>query len=113
MGNRLRTLSQIGSLIIVLSVFTAGNALGEEIPSGVFADVASNDRYYKAISSLAEQNIIQGYQDETFRPYQNISRAEGLKMILESLLKSQVLVQIAKVRRNRCALFGCCPGRLV
>ncbi|KKT75465.1 MAG: hypothetical protein UW70_C0034G0012 [Candidatus Peregrinibacteria bacterium GW2011_GWA2_44_7] len=85
MGNRLRTLSQIGSLIIVLSVFTAGNALGEEIPSGVFADVASNDRYYKAISSLAEQNIIQGYQDETFRPYQNISRAEGLKMILESL----------------------------
>jgi hypothetical protein len=41
-------------------------------------------RYAKAISDLAEKGIVKGYSDGGFHPEQLVSRAEALKMILES-----------------------------
>ncbi len=41
-------------------------------------------RYALAISDLADKEIVQGYEDGGFHPEQLVSRAEALKMILES-----------------------------
>lgn len=48
-----------------------------------FSDILDNNRYATAINYLAEAGIIQGYSDGTFKPYQNVNRAEFLKLVLE------------------------------
>ncbi len=39
-------------------------------------------QYYSAIQRLYKEGVIQGFEDNTYRPGQNISRAELLKIIL-------------------------------
>ncbi len=48
-----------------------------------FNDI-QNHRYALAISDLADKDIVKGYGDGGFHPEQLVSRAEALKMILES-----------------------------
>ncbi len=47
-----------------------------------FTDVSEGYRYYAAITFLEEHGIIEGYGDGTFKPDQNVTRAEALKIIL-------------------------------
>lgn len=60
-------------------IFLTNTALAEE-----FLDVQSGHSHYVAISYLKEKSIIQGYDDNTFKPNQKISRVEALKMIILS-----------------------------
>ena len=41
-----------------------------------FSDVSSSDWYGTTVATLAEMNILKGYEDGTFRPNEPISRAE-------------------------------------
>lgn len=50
----------------------------------VFADVGEDDAYFEALGYLKEKDIISGYPDGTFRPYQTINRAEFTKIIIGS-----------------------------
>ena len=52
--------------------------------AGNFSDVNVGDDYYDAISWLQEQGVIEGYSDGTFKPNQQVNRAEFLKMIYET-----------------------------
>ncbi len=47
-----------------------------------FSDVSTAHTHYAAISSLVEQGILQGYEDGTFLPGNEVNRAEALKIIL-------------------------------
>lgn len=49
----------------------------------IFADVRVGDPNAEAIAYLKEEEVIKGYDDGTFRPDQEINRAEILKMLLE------------------------------
>ncbi len=53
----------------------------DETPPLAFYDVNKGDTYYVAISKLREWDIIEGYEDGTFKPGISINRAEALKMI--------------------------------
>lgn len=55
-------------------------------PSSVFAfsDVDEGHVYAEAIEYLAEQGIIEGYGDGTYKPDQEINRAEFLKLMVAS-----------------------------
>ena len=71
-----KVVSQIIGIFILASIFT---------PIQVFAafdDVRLAHPYYTAISYLEENNIIHGYPDGTFKPQNEINRAEFLKIIL-------------------------------
>lgn len=48
-----------------------------------FSDIQFH-RYARAISDLADKEIVSGFNDGTFRPEAYVNRAEALKMILES-----------------------------
>lgn len=50
-------------------------------PTG-FKDVPSSHWAYSYVMSLAEKGIISGYDDDTFRPNNNVTRAEFVKMIV-------------------------------
>ena len=52
------------------------------LASGGFSDVYTTDTHYAAITSLVDQGILVGYEDGTFRPSQEVNRAEALKIIL-------------------------------
>ncbi len=58
------------------------------ISSGVsaqsFSDVSTSSKYYNAIETLANANIVNGYDDGTFKPEQSVNRVEALKMILNA-----------------------------
>ncbi|HAU40116.1 TPA: hypothetical protein DCW56_04245 [Candidatus Peregrinibacteria bacterium] len=53
--------------------------------SQIFTDVYDGDQYSTAISYLKDNGIISGYEDGSFKPNQEINRAEVLKMLLEGL----------------------------
>jgi hypothetical protein len=50
-----------------------------------FSDVKTDDYFYEAVQSLAARNIIQGYQDGTFKPYESVTRAQAAKMLALAL----------------------------
>lgn len=49
-----------------------------------FSDVPMSHKYYKAIKLIHERGIVQGYEDGTYKPNQVLTRAELLKIIMES-----------------------------
>jgi hypothetical protein len=53
-----------------------------DITNFPFKDISIADKYYKAIKSLYEKNMISGYTDNTFRPNKKISRAEFVHLAL-------------------------------
>lgn len=47
-----------------------------------FLDVAPESEFYQAVHWLYSQGTIRGYSDGTFRPFQSLTRAEGVKILL-------------------------------
>lgn len=47
-----------------------------------FIDVLNNNVYHDATFFMLENAYAQGYEDGTFRPFQDVNRVEALKMIL-------------------------------
>lgn len=58
-----------------------------------FSDMPSNEFYSTAINDLAKDKIINGYEDNTFRPSANITRAEFAKMMATALNLEEVSTQ--------------------
>lgn len=48
-----------------------------------FDDVSVDHPYYNAIIILRYQELLQGYEDNTFRPEQPLNRVEALKLVFE------------------------------
>jgi len=65
-------------LAIALCFFLASPSAS----ASVFSDVASNHPNFDAITYLHENGIVEGYDDNTFRPDQAVNRAEALKILL-------------------------------
>ena len=47
-----------------------------------FKDVSKNHPYYKYIAALVEEGIISGYEDNTFRPNDSLTRAQMAKILV-------------------------------
>ncbi len=57
--------------------------LGSGYAHASFQDITATV-YENAIEGLQERGIVEGYSDETFRPFATINRAEFLKILIES-----------------------------
>lgn len=55
----------------------------------LFSDVEPGDEHYVAIQYMKERELVEGYEDGTFKPYQEINRAEALKVLLGAITKEQ------------------------
>lgn len=67
-------------LLIPIITLTTRSAFAENATAN-FKDIKAENDYYVAINYLKENSIINGYEDNTFKPSQKINRAEALKMI--------------------------------
>jgi len=59
-----------------------------------FSDVLSDYWAYGPIQSLAQQNIITGYADNTFRPDNPVSRAEFATMIIKAINRENAPISL-------------------
>ncbi|MBR5506779.1 MAG: S-layer homology domain-containing protein [Clostridia bacterium] len=67
-----------------------------------FKDISSSHWGYEHICKLSEKNIIKGYEDGTFRPDSNITRAEFVKIVVDafSIPKAQKNSEFKDVTEN-------------
>lgn len=86
-------MSKISNLLLIPTI---ASVLTLSALAATFTDVNEGDTYYLAISSLAEEGVIQGYDDSTFKSAQEINRAEAVKMILTAsgLLDSEEVLAV-------------------
>lgn len=75
---------------------TAGEAEAvvteEQVESGgTFSDVSSKEKYATAVNVLNKLGVIGGYEDGTFKPMNNVTRAEFSAMLLRALGMGQAV----------------------
>ncbi|MBR4721007.1 MAG: S-layer homology domain-containing protein [Clostridia bacterium] len=80
MKNFKRVISAVIALALSASTLVAVSAATTK-----FADVDSNNSYAEAIESLAALDIVSGYEDGSFKPDGEITRAEAARMIVSAL----------------------------
>lgn len=76
------TVNRAEFLKIVLLASGYGDRIPEVSSSSGFSDTDANAWYAKYVAFSKAKGIIEGYPDGTFKPDQQISRAEGLKIII-------------------------------
>lgn len=54
-----------------------------------FSDVPKSHQYYESIKKLAKEKIVGGYEDQTYKPYKVINRAEFLKIVVGAKLQEE------------------------
>lgn len=72
-------------IIKKLFLFTCICAIFSGTAFSAFSDVPPTHENYEAITSLELNGIIEGYSDNTFRPDQEVVRAEAVKIVMEPL----------------------------
>ncbi|MEQ9204717.1 MAG: S-layer homology domain-containing protein, partial [Cyclobacteriaceae bacterium] len=82
------TRAEVAKILSLAFGFTHSGA--EDI---VFPDVDSANEFFAYIHSLVERKIVYGFEDGTFKPYNNIRRAEASKIVFKCMeYKESVLV---------------------
>lgn len=71
--------SKVIAATLLIPIFLATNL--PIVSADNFTDVREGNAYFVPISYLKSKNIINGYDDGTFKPNQQINRAEALKML--------------------------------
>lgn len=79
--------SNFFKLIVVAAVFAVAFAFSTiDTQAASFKDVTNpNDYYYNAVMELSDREVINGYNDGTFRPGNHVTRAEAAKIIATAL----------------------------
>lgn len=91
MQKQFKTPVKIVSALITLSVSVnlaaAFDEPANEEPADthIFTDIELGDKHYVAIKYLKENGLIQGYEDGSFKPLNEINRAEALKILAGAL----------------------------
>ena len=75
--NLKKVISSVAALAMSLSCFTAFAA--------DFSDVEATSTYKNAIDELVALEIVNGYEDGTFKPDNEITRAEVTKMVVAAM----------------------------
>lgn len=73
-----------GIIIGVWMMQFIGTANAQLVVNQSFVDVPMGSKYYTSVKHFQDSGIIQGYSDGTFRPDQEATRAEALKIVLLS-----------------------------
>jgi len=76
-------LKQIVAAFAISAILAAATSL--PVFASIFSDVASDHENVTAIDYLKENGYIDGYADNTFKPAQEITRAEAVKVLVSGI----------------------------
>ena len=65
----------------ILTARALGILDGKNIPANPFKDVTENQAAYEAIVKLADKGIVSGFTNDTFKPYETVTRAQVAKYV--------------------------------
>lgn len=82
--------SEFALKFVAIFVITASISLMAINPTAIasttFTDLSSLNPHYVAINSLVDQGVLRGYEeDQTFRPDNDVTRAEAVKILLAGM----------------------------
>lgn len=80
-----RAITRAEFLVLILRAFDLHIDDLELHAGRTFTDVDPNDWFYEAVTIAYNGNIINGYDDGTFKPNETISRAEAMSVLLRTL----------------------------
>lgn len=84
-GRTIRRSAAFITATIIMAIGAFSATAQETITEQLFIDVEPGEEHYVAIKYLKEQGLIEGYEDGTFRPLQEINRAEALKVLMGAI----------------------------
>lgn len=67
-----------------MMVTSAMEIVDENVPDPTFTDVEYGSAYYYATNYLYDYGVVNGYEDGSFKPNQNINRAEFLRIVMDA-----------------------------
>ena len=70
--------------LMLLVIFVVANIVTLPVSAEVFSDIAGTEKYANAVTFLNSLGVINGYEDGTFRPLENVNRAEFTAMIVKA-----------------------------
>lgn len=73
------------SIMMIVSSFATVVMADNAAASTKFSDVANDQIYANAVNTLSIMSIINGYEDGSFKPDQNVTRAEFAAMLMRTL----------------------------
>lgn len=79
----MKVTKRVISLLTVM-VFMLTAVFSMTVSAGVFSDVPDTESYAAAVNRLNTLGIINGYEDGTFKPLNNVTRAEFTAMLLRA-----------------------------
>ena len=79
-----KNLKKVISAVIALALSVSSVAMA----APTFTDVADTASYAQAVDTLAALGVISGYEDGSFKPDNNITRAEVATMMVAALNRS-------------------------
>lgn len=91
-GNRAITRAEFVSMAVRFTNSQGGNVM--------FKDVPTTSWYYDAVSTAVFHGWVDGYTDGTFRPNQNITRAEAVTILNRVLNRGVKIAGIAGIRTD-------------
>lgn len=71
-----------GEFVEMLVLDRYGSQFSRIDSSSQFTDLHAGDEFFDTVQYLTQKGIIRGYEDESFRPMQDLSRAEAVKILL-------------------------------
>ncbi|MCM3744085.1 S-layer homology domain-containing protein [Sporosarcina luteola] len=81
MKKSLRLFSKVVVLGLFFSLFFSSNVSAQ----GVFNDMHPNMESYQSVMALSDADIIHGFSDGTFRPYDQVTRGQAAKMVVRAI----------------------------
>lgn len=74
----------VSFLLSTLTVFAIAISGTVITPSSYYNDINSSHKYFEAIEYITKENIVNGYEDGTYKPDKLLNRAELLKILMEA-----------------------------
>lgn len=75
--------------IPILTISLAISTFISPVEARNFTDINENDWFYETVSELTDRRIIKGYDDGSFKPYNEVTYAEFFTLLTNSIGKSQ------------------------
>ena len=94
--------------VISATAALAISASGVAAFAASYPDVADTASYKQAVDELSALNIVNGYEDGTFQPDKNVTRAEITKMVVTAL--GDTVLNSAEAAKGRDTQFTDVPG---
>ncbi|MFA5829632.1 MAG: S-layer homology domain-containing protein [Candidatus Gracilibacteria bacterium] len=79
----LLSLAFFGAFVLAIPLpFVTLFAVDTNTPNSIFSDLSSNNPFFDAVNYVQSQGIVSGYENGTYRPDNQINRAEFVKIII-------------------------------